>query len=487
VNVQDRRLLVVMSIAVLVCAGGFLYASSQTYGLGFPLDDAWIHQTYARNLAQRGEWAFSPGVISSGSTSPGWVFLLLPAYLLRVDPRLWSYGLGMLQLFLLGWIGWVWVRERASRAGHWAWLAPLFLILEWHMLWMALSGMEALLYTLLVMSFFLLLERGGPAWKIGMVMGMAVWVRPDGLSLMLPLAIWLASQGREKWLQGLKGAAGLGLLLAPYLAFNLAMGGSPWPTTYYAKQAEYAVLREVPWLARFARQSLQPFVGTGAVLLPGLALVALDDLGKRRWTRLAPLAWALAYLALYATRLPVTYQHGRYAMPTIPVFLLLGVEGLMRLMGSRREKLARLAGRALLASAVVVAWLFWYLGARAYATDVAIIETEMVAASRWIGQNTEQDALIAAHDIGALGYFGGRGILDLAGLVSAEVIPFMRDEEALAEYLDRRGADYLMTFPGWYPALSERGELVYSTAGTFSPAAGGENMAVYRWRLCSGP
>ena len=41
-----------------------------TYNLA--LDDAWIHQTYARNLA-RGEWfTYTDDGASTGSTSPAW-------------------------------------------------------------------------------------------------------------------------------------------------------------------------------------------------------------------------------------------------------------------------------------------------------------------------------------------------------------------------------------------------------------------------------
>src|SRR3972149_1221761 len=59
-----------------VSLGGYLWFSLETYGLGLPLDDAWIHQTYARNLAERGEWAFVPGEASGGSTAPLWTVLL---------------------------------------------------------------------------------------------------------------------------------------------------------------------------------------------------------------------------------------------------------------------------------------------------------------------------------------------------------------------------------------------------------------------------
>jgi hypothetical protein len=126
---------------------------------------------------------------------------------------------------------------------------------------------------------------------------------------------------------------------------------------------------------------------------------------------------------------------------------------------------------------------FWIIGARVYARDVAIIESEMVAAARWVAANTPADALVAAHDIGGLGYFAQRDLIDLAGLISPEVVPFIRDEPRLAEYLDSRQTEYLVTFPAWYPYLAQQGPLLFTTLGEFSPAIGGENMAVYQWRI----
>lgn len=96
--------------------------------------------------------------------------------------------------------------------------------------------------------------------------------------------------------------------------------------------------------------------------------------------------------------------------------------------------------------------------------------------------NTDNEALIAAHDIGALGYFGQRNIIDLAGLITPEVVPFIRDEKQLAGYLDQKKVDYLICFPDWYPMLATMGTPVYDSNGVFSPKAGGENMIVYLWK-----
>ncbi|HEX9029409.1 MAG TPA: hypothetical protein VF823_09570, partial [Anaerolineales bacterium] len=60
---------------------------------------------------------------------------------------------------------------------------------------------------------------------------------------------------------------------------------------------------------------------------------------------------------------------------------------------------------------------------------------------------------------------------------------FIRDEVRLGDYLDRRRAAYLVTFPTWYPDLVRGGLLVYQGAAPYASAAGGENLAVYRWRL----
>ena len=79
-----------------VAVAGYLAWTYASGLLGFPLDDAWIHQTYARNLAQSGQLAYLPGQPSAGSTSPAWSFLLSVSYLLGLDFRVWAFLLGAL-------------------------------------------------------------------------------------------------------------------------------------------------------------------------------------------------------------------------------------------------------------------------------------------------------------------------------------------------------------------------------------------------------
>jgi hypothetical protein len=284
--------------------------------------------------------------------------------------------------------------------------------------------------------------------------------------------------------------------MVAYLAFQSGLSGELLPNTFFAKQAEYAALRELPlyvrlltqigipgeWLGVTGMQTGGPLIGVLIVMVPGLFVTIRKSSRSRQWSQLIPLIWAGIYLAVYAVRLPVTYQHGRYAIPVIPVLLVLAYEGMMRWIEPRSPvTTVRIASRAWILVVAFSSLTFWLIGAGAYSRDVAIIESEMVATARWIEGNTPSDAVVAAHDIGAIGYFADRELIDLAGLVSPEVIPIIRDELALAKHLDETGAEYLVTFPGWYPALTDGRSPLFVTGARQSPAVGGENMAVYAW------
>lgn len=478
------QFLLLVILAMLVILAYTATARAAT-GLGFPLDDAWIHQTYARNLGQGGEWAFVTGNPSGGSTAPLWTGLLAIGYVLGADPLGWAWAWGAVLLALLGWVSWQWLEARAPALHRRSWLIGVLLVLEWHLAWAGASGMETLAQALVVVLVLFAAERRWAPILQGLLIGVGVWVRPDAVILLLPVA-WSLAFAPQKSLRGvvLGGLAvgvGLALLAVPYLAFNLRFSGEIWPSTFYAKQAEYASLLQQPLGLRLVQQWGMGLVGAGAVLAPGLVITIWEDVARRRWARLAPILWWLTFLTVYAVRLPVTYQHGRYAMAAIPVFMVLGWEGLLGTLLPFVERLKWVLSRAWAAAAAAVTLGFLVLGARAYARDVGVINTEMVATARWIAAHTPPGALIAAHDIGAVGYFGERRLIDLAGLVTPEVIPFLRDEARLAEYLDARQADFLMSFPGWYPLLTAGRVPVYTSSASISPGLGGENMVVYEW------
>jgi hypothetical protein len=452
--------------ACLLAHGIYLLAAWRGYGeFGFPLDDAWIYQTYARNLAHSGQWAFVPGAPSTGSTSILWTVLLTPLHLIASDPRWGTHILGFVMLAAAA-LGAARLFDEDPPLT--SLLVGLAVALEWHLVWAAASGMETLLFTAMVVWYWVWLRRRDPAlvghrWQDGVVVGLwggaLMLSRPEGVLVFIVTAVYgLLVPGRwiRKFIWLVLASLGFAVVAAPFFGLNVLVSGDIWPNTFSAKQTEYSVLYQTPYAARLLEQISVVMVGAQILLLPGVIYELYRDIRYRTdLVSLVPWVWVLAHLALYAARLPVTYQHGRYAIPVIPIVLVFGVRGMLRLARPRHRRTAiRLVSAAWLASLAVLFPVFLTrLGADAYGRDVLFIEYEMVETAHWVRENIDSEVMLAAHDIGALGYFAPHPLLDLAGLVSPEIVEVgaMDNPSALRIFILESNAEFVVVFPDWSP------------------------------------
>lgn len=516
-------------LAVLAVAGVIVYviAATRLDAVGFPLDDSWIHQTYGRNLAERGEWAFVPGEASVASTSPLFTVLLAVGYVIGVPFFAWVFTLGAFGLALTGWIGrrvGAIMFPGVPQAGLWTGLA---LVTMWHLAWAASSGMETILFCAFSLGVVRLALRelhddaSGAGLRdafrrgaaVGLVGAALTLTRPEGVGLvgltgLFVLLAWPYPPGPSGRRQYLAWASGVSLAwlagVAPYLALNYRISGAALPDTVSAKQAEHVYIHQ-QWslLERYARLMLPLVAGSLVMLLPGVVVGLYQFARRARVERhavllLLPLGWAAADLTAYALRLPANYQHGRYVIPILPHVLLYGVGGtLVIVRAGRRRPVQRVLSRSLGLSAVLITAGFWFIGAQQFGRDVRIINTEMVATAKWIETNLPPDELLAVHDIGAVGYYAPRPILDLAGLVSPEVVPIIRDHHALMVLMCEREVRYLMVLPNQRPAEPDDPRLgtdweydpdlgrdvikpLFRTDAPYAVEAGGGNMTIYR-------
>ena len=472
---------VTLSIASLLGVGFFLAVSALTYRVGFPLDDAWIHLTYARNFALHGEWAFRLGEGSAGSTSPLWTALLSIGYLIRLSPYIWTFFLGWVVLSVMAIQAEQIARKLlASYRTNIPWVG-LFIALAWHLTWSATSGMETLLHGLIILVVLgLLMESSRQYMTLGLLVGLSVWVRPDGLTLLGPILLTALLQNgtyKERGSALLKIAIGFGILFGFYLLFNLALSGTLLPNTYYAKQAEYAeYLASLSFSERLTDYILPLVASPFVVLVPGLFLWTNKIIREKNWGAISGLIWALGYIGIYFMRLPA-YQHGRYIIPAFPILYVWGMLGMMAYVTSPNANQRIVFLWLSLVSFLVVA--FQWVGAMQNADDVVFVETQMVQTARWINENIPPDAVLGVHDIGAIGYFTQNPILDLAGLITPDVVHFIRDEGQLGAYLSASGAKYLVTFPNWYPNLIAGRTEVFETGESLYPYD--DRMKIYRW------
>ena len=78
-----------------------------------------------------------------------------------------------------------------------------------------------------------------------------------------------------------------------------------------------------------------------------------------------------------------------------------------------------------------------------------------VALGQWLADNTPAGATIACNDIGAIGYFSNRRILDLRGLVTKGRLGYRGDREGAIAFVNDRKPDFLIIFPVLYPGLKD--------------------------------
>ena len=196
---SQRNLFII--VVCLFALTGYIFAASVTFRTGFPLDDAWIHQTFARNLAQFREWSFNPGYPTSGSTSPLWTFLLAPAFLLNIPPVAWAFILGAIFFCLTVILIKAVVEQFVSIEGTFLYITAVAVTgLEWHLIWAAASGMETILFCLLLtLVLFLTLNIRSKPFLIGLAIGVSIWIRPEGVTLLGPVLLILTYTYWKDW------------------------------------------------------------------------------------------------------------------------------------------------------------------------------------------------------------------------------------------------------------------------------------------------
>ena len=460
-----REISIFLEIIALVSIITFIFIGQVGHQIGFPLDDAWIHQTYARNLVESGKWTYTEDTVSGGSTSPLWTILLSIGYVIR-NGILWTFILSVIIFLLVVYFSIRIIIGMSPQINSWKLLlGSLFVIFDWHLQWAAASGMETIFFILgIIVLFYSLIQTSSNWLLVGIINGILIWIRPDGLTLLGPslLILFVGSiQVKWSWKEWLKFIGPFITLLILFMGFNYSISGDIFPNTFYAKQAEYQSLLAHPITSRILDEVTQIITGAGALILPGFIYAIFHDIKVRDFKALAIILWILGYVLIYSLRLPVTYQHGRYMMPAMVPFLLIGIIGIITLVGNiKPDKVQKLLTTAWFGAIIFTSIIFYILGFQTYRSDVEVINNILVEPAKWIEQNIPESDKIATHDIGAIGYFTNNPIVDLAGLINPEIIPIINNEPELLQYMKSKNISYYFGFADWYSSSDQWGYVV---------------------------
>jgi hypothetical protein len=426
---------------------------------GFPLDDAWIHATYARSLIRSGQFAYNPGIAAAGETAPLWAIVTSPAYI-----GWWTTGVSVLLVKLLGFL--LHTATGATlfyalvRGGVPAWVAAASSVLVGahpDLVAASVSGMEVPLATL-ILSLLLLTVSTKRHIAYGVVSACTFLARPETaiLPVLVPAILSVrAPNERGQLLRtavfGALGAAASALLV---VARNLVVTGRPLPSTYYAKvgMGDIAVLDALrlgfkPLLASFA-------ITDKPALLVVLAIIAAVALGPRRTeNRLAigPTMYVAGFVffavsfVLVAPADTTAFYHQRYVLPALP--LVLAAAPVLMLWAASQVELPERARRlglgltfALLLTLEVIPSSVRYARLENDARNIDDVQVQM---GKYLAGAPDTSVLWAV-DAGATRFFGNAFVVDLVGLNT----PAMLTPDAQT-YLDAHRPTYVDVFPAW--------------------------------------
>ena len=483
-------------------------------------DDAYYYLGVAKHLAIEGTSTFD-GIHATNGYHPLWCALLVPVVAAIRDPGLAVRAVGLLWFALAACVPfaawWAFRRRLGDEAAAWA--AIVAALEPWIALALARpNGLETPLYALAILAVAgaadRLLGRERPpsiagSALLGGLVGASVLARLDAGALAVAAAVLIATRGTKAW--GARAAAlrlavvtSVALAVAgPSLAWNEAKFGSVLPVSgrvvaleaareraalggaaspaHLARRARYA-LADIP--ASIARRAALGVPGESLVAragwASGLAAVAvLIAAGAAAWRKRCPCApspgdpvtllvlFAAIHYAAYALWLWTPGEDVYRAYYFLPEILLASLLAGWWL--ARAGKTFAVVVCAILALHLVVE-SERYL--RLLDTHPGRVADRFIYG--WIKEQLPENAVLGARDAGKLGWFSGRTVVDLDGLIGdaafvdvlregregafvcASPIDFVLiDRPYLAGYLDELGKTATCSFRDLDPSSKD--------------------------------
>jgi arabinofuranosyltransferase len=446
---------------------------------GFPLDDAWIHAQFARNLATGHGFSYTGDRWVAGSTAPLWTLLWALVQLLVPNVVWGAKALGLVLQGVSAILGarillhLTQDRLAALAAGLAVGLAPV-------LVWGAVSGMEVPLASALVLAAIdrHLRDRTDPSWRAARgvaLAALACLARPE-CAIVVALLLWGLIPRAANRLTGFLAALGaIAIVWGAWVGFNEWTTGLPLPTTFYVKSGPGVIRalqsgdREMAVRALTVHgpnaivqfgEILRDQLGLAAWLVPiglGCGLLRRSTRGAT-WLLLAILIVAPYFMGITAPqRLKpdnVRYAPHLVALAGLALGLLLAAARVLRPLPQTLTPTVRTAIAGVLLAAIAIS-----VSARAaagapfYARSVKNIEELHVALGRWLHVNLPPGTTVATNDIGAIAFFGEHPVLDIEGLVSPEALAHRGLGRGL-KVVEAGRPDYIAFFPHWYPEIA---------------------------------
>ena len=430
-------------------------------------DDAFITLRVADNLSRGRGMVFNAGEYIYVCTSPLWCALVAAGRFIVGDTALAASVLGAVFAMALGFAVVRLGAETALGAPAGV-VAAVLLFTNPVFAFTVKSGMELPLYmTIMVVASWLAARRRFA--EASACAACLPWVRFDGVVLFLAtlaFALWASRAAlRERPARVLSRFLPAAAIAGAYALFGALVFHDVVPTSVRAKALMAPALFSAQWRVgafHLAREFVRAVVGRSAYwytaaspafAVPILGVVGARALASRKDGSLVPLALlttshVVAFVASgseYATNFPW------YFAPVIAAASLFAGVGAMSLLGAfaarwpafHPEFIARGLLPLVLVSWIAASTSAFRSDAHAIATRWNERERVYATAAAWVGERLHEGDVVAANEIGTVGYFLPKdvAVLDMFGLLREKATL----GEPYPELVKRQKPAYILT------------------------------------------
>ena len=416
-----NQTIAILFFALLTFFLAILGMSATGKPFNYSVDDAYIHLTIARNLAENGVWGFRPEAFCSASSSLLWTVLLAGFYKIGLRTAFLPLILNAAAV-----IGCLFLAERVFQKNC-PKLAPFWQIAMFGLVLalphLVLLGMEHCLQCLLYLAFWALFSgwvsvRNNQFWLLLLAFLVAT-IRYEGLFLIAAAVFFCFFE--KKWKTGASLAVISALPILAFGWFSIKNGGYFLPNSLMAKAnlSELSGSKAIFQNVLKAWHEMPMVFWTTLAVSGGILAFLRNESGFTQKLRTG--AWLIFISTFFHASFAKYGQFFRWESGQVSLFLMES-SLLFYYFWNSQEHINR-ARLSIFSILLTVPFLIRAQYAfRGTCQAMVDVRAYYFSLAEFVNKHYPPNALVAVNGIGVVGYETSGPILDVNGLASTEVL-----------------------------------------------------------------
>jgi len=484
--------------------------------MGVPLDDTWIHFQFADNFTKGFFYQYNPGEPTAGTTSPLYVIVLGAFSILITDFIISSVFLSaafhLLSCIFIYKISILIFKSNDSPLKDFdsKKISPEFIsllvasltVFTGRFTWASLSGMETTMVTFFcivgVYHHIKNLQQNRFTIVPCLFIALATISRPEGFLLfglyLIDVIINLLKNKNIKnnFLKLMLAILIFAIITLPYLIFSFKISGHFFPNTFRGLGGGLNFIPDFEYLRIVTIYFFRDNFAVGLLYL--LSIIFYFSNLKKYFKELKDInlifLWIIFLPVIFSVLIPNWRHHVRYMIPLLPFINLAAIYLFMIIINKERlMKNFFLKKKNALWIIPVISLAYFIVYAIALGKNTDNINDQQVKLARWVNENVGRNETIALNDIGAITFINKNRVIDIAGLVTPEMLHYRQyygkdNLDSVNYLLKKNNVSYIIIYDDWFKEyLKEYGkDLTFITSAVLedNTICGGTEMKVYK-------